>query len=128
MYDYDFPMLRGAPVTEAHARICRERGHAVHSINGVASDRCPRCGDLRKNSTTTDAFAEDADSATAIAIRAVKAAGVDEFKVQAWERVKAKYGQPGDHQWVSDDSFCRDDCTACELDDIAKILEYEVPK
>ena len=40
-----FPALTGGVVTERHARICRERGHARHDVDGVPQDRCPRCGD-----------------------------------------------------------------------------------
>jgi hypothetical protein len=56
----DFPALTGEVVTERHARICRERGHARHTIEirpgeRVNSDRCPRCGDY----TGRDDYEED---------------------------------------------------------------------
>jgi len=41
----DMPALNGAVVTERHARFCRENGHAVHTIDGVPSPWCPRCGE-----------------------------------------------------------------------------------
>lgn len=44
----DFPALNGEVVQERHARICRENGHATHTVNGVVSLICPRCGDARK--------------------------------------------------------------------------------
>lgn len=42
----DFPALNGGVVTERHARICRERGHATHTVDGVDRGSCPRCGDV----------------------------------------------------------------------------------
>lgn len=42
----NYPALSGDVVTEGHARICRERGHATHTVNGVESGRCPRCGEI----------------------------------------------------------------------------------
>lgn len=42
----DFPALNGQPVTEAHAQVCRERGHATHTVDGVDSGTCPRCGEV----------------------------------------------------------------------------------
>jgi hypothetical protein len=42
----DFPALDGRAVTEAHDRICAERGHARHTRNGKDSGLCPRCGRL----------------------------------------------------------------------------------
>jgi hypothetical protein len=41
-----YPALTGAVVTEAHARICAERGHATHLVNGIDSGVCPRCGEV----------------------------------------------------------------------------------
>jgi hypothetical protein len=46
-----FPVLVGGVVTERHARICRERGHAQHVVDGVVMERCPRCGDVRESET-----------------------------------------------------------------------------
>lgn len=40
----EYPALNGEVVTEAHARICRERGHATYTQDGIESDFCPRCG------------------------------------------------------------------------------------
>ena len=40
----DFPAVNGRPVTQAHANLCETRGHATHTVNGVDSDLCPRCG------------------------------------------------------------------------------------
>lgn len=42
----DMAALNGTPVTEAHAKVCRERGHATHTVDGVDQGFCPRCGDL----------------------------------------------------------------------------------
>jgi hypothetical protein len=41
----DFPALNSETVTERHARICRERGHASHVVDGVVQTNCPRCGE-----------------------------------------------------------------------------------
>lgn len=41
----DYPAFEGRVVTERHARICRERGHAVCTQEGVMALHCPRCGD-----------------------------------------------------------------------------------
>lgn len=49
----DFPAAEGRTVTEGHAAICRERGHAVHRVDGVATGVCPRCGEV------TEAGADD---------------------------------------------------------------------
>lgn len=40
-----YPALNGEPVTEGHARYCQESGHATHTVDGVTTGRCPRCGD-----------------------------------------------------------------------------------
>lgn len=42
----DFPAVTGRTVTERHARICRENGHATHTVNGADSGLCPRCGEV----------------------------------------------------------------------------------
>lgn len=42
----DYPAINGRPVTEAHAKYCRDNGHAKHLNNGVRVPYCPRCGDL----------------------------------------------------------------------------------
>lgn len=41
-----YPALTGSVVTEAHARLCRESGHAVHLVAGIDQGVCPRCGDV----------------------------------------------------------------------------------
>ena len=43
---HSFPALNGQPVTERHARMCAERGHASHTVNGQPTGTCPRCGDV----------------------------------------------------------------------------------
>jgi hypothetical protein len=42
-----FPALSGDVVTTAHTRICELQGHATHTVDGVDTGRCPRCGDLK---------------------------------------------------------------------------------
>jgi hypothetical protein len=41
-----FPALVHGVVTERHANICRTQGHARHSVDGVDTGSCPRCGDV----------------------------------------------------------------------------------
>lgn len=41
----DYPALTGGVVTEVHTRTCAERGHASHTVAGVDSGVCPRCGE-----------------------------------------------------------------------------------
>lgn len=45
-----YPALIGGVVTERHARTCRERGHAVWTVDGTDTGRCPRCGELKGES------------------------------------------------------------------------------
>ena len=40
----DFPAAHGEPVTEAHARICRQGACAVWIVDGEERANCPRCG------------------------------------------------------------------------------------
>jgi hypothetical protein len=42
-----FPALNGETVTEAHAAFCAERGHATHTVDGVDTGVCPRCGEVK---------------------------------------------------------------------------------
>lgn len=41
-----YPITDGTAVTDAHVRVCRERGHATYIVDGVVSDICPRCGEF----------------------------------------------------------------------------------
>jgi hypothetical protein len=50
----DYPALYGEPVTERHARICREEGHAAHLINTRDTGVCPRCGDVTEPDPLAD--------------------------------------------------------------------------
>jgi hypothetical protein len=49
----DYPATEGRTVTEAHARICAERGHATWTVDGTDTGRCPRCGEVTIPATTT---------------------------------------------------------------------------
>lgn len=42
----DFPAVDGRPVTQAHAKICRERGCSTYVKNGMDMGFCPRCGEV----------------------------------------------------------------------------------
>lgn len=49
----DFPAIDGRVVTEAHSAYCRQHGHATHTVDGVAQEFCPRCGDRVAPEVTT---------------------------------------------------------------------------
>lgn len=55
----DFPALEGRTVTQGHADVCATRGHATHTVAGVAQSECPRCGEHRipARVTVLDVFA-----------------------------------------------------------------------
>ena len=38
------PALTGDVVTERHTALCQTRGHATHTVAGVDTGTCPRCG------------------------------------------------------------------------------------
>jgi hypothetical protein len=42
----EMPALNHEPVTEWHARYCRENGHATHRVDGFLEVDCPRCGEM----------------------------------------------------------------------------------
>lgn len=42
----DYPALDGRPVTQGHADICQREGHATHTVDGVDTGTCPRCGEV----------------------------------------------------------------------------------
>lgn len=42
----DFPAVDGRVVTEAHAKICRDRGCSTYVKNGIDMGFCPRCGEV----------------------------------------------------------------------------------
>lgn len=42
----DYPAAEGRTVTEGHAQLCRERGHATTIRDGVDQGVCPRCGEV----------------------------------------------------------------------------------
>lgn len=44
-----YSALNGDVITERHVRCCRKYGHATHTVDGVASPICPRCGDARES-------------------------------------------------------------------------------
>lgn len=50
----DHPAVNGRPVTEAHAQYCRDNGHASHTVDGITSPVCPRCGDRRTGQIVVD--------------------------------------------------------------------------
>jgi len=52
----DFPAVDGRVVTEAHAKICRERGCSTYVKNGIDMGFCPRCGEV---STSEDQITDE---------------------------------------------------------------------
>lgn len=51
MHTNDYPAITGDTVTERHARICRESGHAIWIRDGIPAPFCPRCGDVAGRDT-----------------------------------------------------------------------------
>lgn len=43
-YGLSYPAVNGETVTEGHVKYCTANGHATHTINGIPSAYCPRCG------------------------------------------------------------------------------------
>lgn len=52
----EMPALNGDVVTQAHANICAERGHATHKVNGEIQPHCPRCGEALAEETPVATF------------------------------------------------------------------------
>lgn len=52
-YTLSYPALNGQTITEGHAQYCRDNGHAVHTVDGVKSTLCPRCGAIVRNTIRT---------------------------------------------------------------------------
>lgn len=48
----EYPALNGEVVTQRHADYCADNGHAVHTVNGVISQQCPRCGEAKAERVT----------------------------------------------------------------------------
>lgn len=42
----DFPAVEGGVVTEAHAKICADKGHATYVKDGMDTGLCARCGEV----------------------------------------------------------------------------------
>lgn len=55
--EVEFPAVTGQPVTERHARKCREAGHGTHTVNGEDTGFCPRCGAVKTPEFTEDEVA-----------------------------------------------------------------------
>lgn len=47
VYGLTYPALNGDVVTQGHADYCSDHGHATHTVDGVDTGRCPRCGELK---------------------------------------------------------------------------------
>ena len=46
-YGTEFPAITGGIVCQGHTDYCSEHGHATHTVDGVDTGRCPRCGELK---------------------------------------------------------------------------------
>ena len=44
-YKLSYPAINGETVTQGHADYCKAEGHGTHTVNGVVSPLCPRCGE-----------------------------------------------------------------------------------
>jgi hypothetical protein len=47
----NFAALNGQVVTQRIANICADKGHATHTVDGVDTGICPRCGDVKATIT-----------------------------------------------------------------------------
>jgi hypothetical protein len=65
----DYPVPYGRPVTEAHVKICRERGCVTYVKNGIDQGICPRCGEVTttEEQITTEEIAETVSGGIVIA-------------------------------------------------------------
>lgn len=54
MYAQSFPALNNDVVTQGHTNYCLNNGHATHSVDGVTSPFCPRCGE--RNAPAVDTY------------------------------------------------------------------------
>lgn len=81
-----YPALTGEVVTERHARICRERGHATHTVDGVDQGSCPRCGEnTEEPAPISPKFAEMVKLEESVRFAGLGAAMAPMF----WERDRA---------------------------------------
>lgn len=46
------PAINNEPVTTAHVMTCLLHGHAIHTVDGVDTGICPRCGEPNKENQT----------------------------------------------------------------------------
>lgn len=46
-YATSYPALNNDVVTQGHSDYCADTGHASHTVGGVLSTFCPRCGESR---------------------------------------------------------------------------------
>lgn len=65
----DYPVPYGRPVTEAHAKICRDRGCVTYVKNGMDMGWCPRCGEVStsEEQITAEEIAETVSGGIVIA-------------------------------------------------------------
>src|SRR5215475_925463 len=75
----DMPATEGRTVTEAHAKICAQRGHATHKVDGVESELCPRCGERRSAAPVAKGpyYADQESGTTAAYVDGIKVAQLD---------------------------------------------------
>lgn len=48
-YALSYPSITGETVTQGHVDYCKTKGHATHTVDGVAQIHCPRCGEVRED-------------------------------------------------------------------------------
>lgn len=101
----NFPAVSGEVVTEAHVKICKERGHASYSKNGVEADFCPRCGDLRElpqipATQETDSVEKDDTSIDTFIKQIMTAIQPIAKRAQRYQNEAIESDNPEADQWV----------------------------
>lgn len=43
----NYPAAAGEPVLDHHSHICEQVGHATHTVDGIDTGVCPRCGAVK---------------------------------------------------------------------------------
>lgn len=85
----DFPAAKGGIVTEGHAQVCRNEGHATYTINGEPAGYCPRCGESVPPRYPFDVFYLDGEQGFPMYAR-IMARDYDD----AWEEAYARGYSP----------------------------------
>ncbi len=69
-YKLSYPAINGETVTQGHADYCKAEGHGTHTVNGVVSPLCPRCGQATNSIESEGNQMTDFDSMTTAQLKA----------------------------------------------------------